>query len=313
MRLYSYSSIGRGLWAVGPWIACGVLCSCAMELEPDPLPESDVDVQEAALTQAPATSEAPWSVRITGDTDCTAEALTPHWLLTAAHCLHGKDEVAAGRLVRAVNPATGTTSVVYDGRARYILYPDYVHDDPVRVHDIALVQLLDGNGLSLPSYARIFHDAREPWVAGFTGSRRFEVAGFGLGTDPGGSSECDDGAIGTKRLGTELELTGTSTFADGAPAKVAGKYVGVQQLCDGDSGSPWMLRRGGTLMQFAIHSGDRGKLNGNKAATLVGPKLDWVMAHTFFRGRPVECFDDTRGGFRFLSCQTRLSKVWIDA
>jgi hypothetical protein len=295
--------------ATSPLIACGVLSACAMAHEP----EADIAAQEAAITQAPATSEAPWAVRIGGDTDCTAEVLTPHWLLTAAHCLHGDPEVASGRTVRAVNPATGTSSVLYSGSARYILYPDYVHEDPIRVHDIALVQLLDGNGLVMPSYARLYRDGREPWAASFSGSRRFEVTGFGLGTNPGGSSHCEDGTLGTKRLGTEFELTGQSHIADYAPAKVAARFIGAQQLCDGDSGSPWLLRRGGTLMQFAIHSGSRGKLNGDKAATLVGPKLDWILAHTFFRGRPIECREDTRDGFRFLSCQTQLPKIWLDA
>jgi Trypsin len=299
----------RSARAAGPLIAYAVLSACAMAHESD----ADIAAQEAAVTQAPATTEAPWAVRIGGDTDCTAEVLTPHWLLTAAHCLHGKPEVSSGRTVRAVNPASGITSFIYSGSARYILYPDYVHDDPIRVHDIALVQLLDGNGIIMPSYARIYRDGREPWAASFSGSRRFEVAGFGLGTDPGGSSTCEDGMIGVKRLGTEFELTGQSHMADFAPAKVAARFTGVQQLCDGDSGSPWLLRRGGTLMQFAIHSGSRGKLNGDKAATLVGPKLDWILAHTFFRGRPVECREDTRDGFRFLSCQTQLPKIWLDA
>src|SRR5687767_1561303 len=165
MRPRNYSSIRRSVRAAGPLIACGMLSACAMAHEP----EADIAAQEAAITQAPATTEAPWAVRIAGDTDCTAEVLTPHWLLTAAHCLHGRPEVAGGRTVRAVNPANGTTSFIYNGSARYILYPDYVHDDPVRVHDIALVQLLDGNGIMMPSYARIYRDGREPWAASFSG------------------------------------------------------------------------------------------------------------------------------------------------
>ena len=287
-----------------PLLACAVLSACAMAHE-----GAEVEAVGAAVTHAPATVDTPWAVQIVG---CTAEVLTRHWLLTAAHCLHGKPELAAGRTVFAVNPATGDNVAIFSGITRFILYPDYVHEDPIRVHDIALVQL-DGNGIEMPSYARIYRDGREPWAASFSGSRQFEVAGFGLGTDIGGSSNCEQGMAGTKRLGTQFALTGQSHLADGAPAKVAGRFTGAQQLCDGDSGSPWMLRRGGTQMQFAIHSGTRGSLNGDKAATLVGPKLDWIMAHTFFRGRPVECREDTRDGFRFVACQTQFPKLWLDA
>jgi hypothetical protein len=297
--------------AVGALVAGALSFACTFE----PANGDGAEVAETteAVTRAPATREAPWSVRILGDTNCTAEALTPNWLLTAAHCLFGKPAFAFGRTVTAVNPNNGSSSTVFDGGATYILHPSYVHESSDRVHDFALV-LLDGNGMNLPSFTRLYNDSREPWAASFTGSRAFEVAGFGKGTDPTGASDCDSGALGTKRLGTEFGLTGKFLSSGGVPMKVTGKFLDDQQLCDGDSGSPWMLRRGHTLMQFAIHSGSRGAVSGgDKAASLIKPKLGFITQETANRGRPIECFQDTKDGFSFLSCQNKRVRVFVEA
>ena len=298
----------REMHGVAAIIAAGVTAACGAADDSDPA----VARQSEPIIQASSTVEAPWSVQIRGDTNCTAEAVSRHWLLTAAHCLFGKPAFATNRTVTAVNPSTGTASVIFSGGARYILHPDYVHDSSDRVHDLALVQL-DGNGVELPSYARLYRDAREPWTSGYTGSRSFEVAGFGMGGDPGGVTNCESGLIGIKRLGTAFELNGRFLPSGGPPAKVTGKYLGAQQLCDGDSGSPWMLRRGHTLMQFAVHSGSRGAVNGDKAATLVQPKMNWIYNQTFNQSRPLECLEDSRDGYRFLGCQTRRVKIWLEA
>lgn len=283
-----------------------VACGAADEFEPELAQTTE------PIIQATSTLEAPWSVRLRGDTDCTAEAVSRHWLLTAAHCLFNKPAFASNRSVTAVNPTTGLASVIFTGGARYILHPDYVHESSDRVHDLALVQL-DGNGVELPSYSRLYRDARQPWTSGYSGSRKFEVAGFGMGGDPGGVTNCESGAIGTKRLGTAFELNGRFLPSGGPPSKVTGRYLGAQQLCDGDSGSPWMLRRGHTLMQFAVHSGSRGAVSGDKAATLVQPKMNWIYNETFSRKRPLECLEDSRDGFKFLGCQTRRVKIWVEA
>lgn len=221
-----------GMRVVAASVAASAVVACATEQEPETVAE-----RSSAIIQAPSTIEAPWSVRIRGDTDCTAEAVSRHWLLTAAHCLFGKPAFAGNRSVTAVNPATGSASVIYNGGATYILHPDYVHDSADRVHDLALVQL-DGNGMELTSYARLYRDAREPWASNYVGDRRFEVAGFGMGGDPGGVTNCESGLLGTKRLGTAFELNRRFLPSGGPPAKVTGKYLGAQQLCDGDSGSP---------------------------------------------------------------------------
>ena len=296
----------------------GALCAAALSsgctvgaLEPT---EEDGEVGETseAVLRANATREAPWSVHLEGDTNCTAEALTKHWLITAAHCLFGKTEVGP-RTVTAVNPTSGAESIVFSGSGRFIIHPNYNHTSSTRVHDFALVEL-DGDGMNLPSFVRLYNDAREPWVKGFTGNRDFEVAGFGFGSNPGGASECDAGALGTKRLGTAFRLNGLNQepIFQG-PMKVTGLYTGEQQLCDGDSGSPWMFRRGHTLMQFAVHSGSRGAIGGQKAATLVRPKLDFIRQETASRGRPIECFQDTKDGYAFLSCQDRHARVVAEA
>ncbi len=295
-------------------LCAGALASgCAVEALETSEEGADVGEISEAVIRANATLEAPWAVQLGGDTVCTAEALTRHWLITAAHCVFGKPELRTGRTVQAVNPTTGAMTTVFNGNARYIIHPSYSHTSADRVHDLALV-LLDGDGMNLPSFARIYNDAREPWVKNFTGNRNFEVAGFGLGSNPGGVSECDDGAGGIKRLGTSFRLNGLNQepWFQG-PMKVTGLYTGDQQLCDGDSGAPWLLRRGHSLMQFAVHSGSRGAIGGQKAATLVKPKLDFIRQESINQGRPIECFTDTRDGYKFLSCQDRHVKIVAEA
>ncbi len=299
-------------------LSCHPLPACVIAHAPDAEPgaaaAAEVAEQSAAVTVAPSTLEAPWSVQLVDDDACTAEALTRHYLLTAAHCLFGKPEFAGGREVFWVDPSTGNKNRIYSGDATYILDPEYDHESSDRVHDFALVQL-EGDGINLPSYARLYDDPRQPWASSFSGNRQFEVAGFGRGSDPGAaSSACPTDGGGIKRLGKDFALTGQNIDVSGSPAKVSGRFTAKQELCDGDSGAPWMLRRGNTLMQFAVHSGSRGRRgSAQKAATLVRPKLDWIRAQSFFRGKPVECRPDTRDGHRFLACQSGLVKLWFDA
>lgn len=299
-----------------PVAVCAALSACVAAHAPD----ADVDAepavaeQAAAVTVAPTTAEAPWAVQIVDGTACTAEALTRHVLLTAAHCLFGKPEFGGNRQVFFTDPQTRNHSIVYSGNATYVLDPDYIHESSDRVHDFAMV-LLEGDGVSLPSYARIYDDARQPWAPNFSGSRQFEVAGFGLGSNPDATSgACPEQSSLIKRLGKDFALTGQNIDVGGFPVKVSGRFTAKQELCDGDSGAPWMLRRGNTLLQFAVHSGSRGRRgSAQKAATLVRDKLDWVIAQSFFRGKQIECRPDTRDGFRFLACHGALVKLWFDA
>ena len=228
-------------------LSCATLSACVVAHAPDADAEAEVAEQSAAVTVAPSTLEAPWSVQLVDGTACTAEALTRHFLLTAAHCLFDKPEFGGGREVFWVDPSTGNKSRIYNGNATYILDPEYVHESSDRVHDFALVQL-EGDGVELPSYARLYDDARQPWASSFSGSRQFEVAGFGRGSDPGAaSSACPETGGGIKRLGKDFALTGQNIDVSGFPAKVSGRFTAKQELCDGDSGAPWMLRRGNSV------------------------------------------------------------------
>ena len=134
-------------------LSCAPLSACLVAHSPDADPEPEVAEQSAAVTVAPSTLEAPWSVQLVDGTACTAEALTRHFLLTAAHCLFGKPEFAGGRTVFAVDPTTGNKNMIYDGNATYILDPEYVHESSDRVRSGALA----------PRRATLtaFHDASE--------------------------------------------------------------------------------------------------------------------------------------------------------
>jgi hypothetical protein len=51
----------------------------------------------------------------------------------------------------------------------------------------------------------------------------------------------------------------------------------------------------------------------DKAATLVQRKMNWIYNETFARNRPLERYEDSRDGFKFLGCQTRRVKIWTEA
>nr|MDQ2646790.1 trypsin-like serine protease [Myxococcota bacterium] len=109
------TAIGTSLASLS-WLLCaGALSSgCAVEALETPEEEgADVGETDQAVIRASATLEAPWAVQLVDDTACTAEALTRHWLITAAHCVFGKPAFKSGRTVQAVNPSSGAMTTVF--------------------------------------------------------------------------------------------------------------------------------------------------------------------------------------------------------
>ena len=152
------------------------------------------------------------------------------------------------------------------------------------------------------------------------GGKIFFALGYGYGTDPGRSVDCDDGHLGTKRVGrfglTRDTPTTTGSSASGTPspsrAVDAGWYRGTS-LCRGDSGGPWTIAVGGAQnaekLVFALTSG----LNGNRSApwlgfkdwgTLLTAKLGFVRDTSRARGLPIVCTTRTDLGYdyRYRQC-----------
>jgi hypothetical protein len=277
----------------------------------------------AAVTSAPETPQMPWSVRLTFTKAsgkqgiCTGVALTQHWIVTAAHCLHGRakstDQV---RVDYGGSPAL--TPLYSQGTASFYNNPDYDHAlfgfiQGDRGDDIGLVRLY-GDGIFPELRAKIYNGDRD-WK---DGASIFFAAGYGLGSDPGRGVDCDDGELGPKRLG-RFKLTGNTDdngiFGFGNPIAVEARsagWGGENRICPGDSGSPWAFSVGasetGEKFVFGLTGGTWNRsmptLGGNYWAALLRPKLKWITDTTAAKGVPITCpsFDDLGSSYRYRQC-----------
>jgi len=184
--------------------------------------------------------------------------------------------------------------------------------DPDADNDIGLVQLVDrGLDLNAVQIAPLYDDDEEPWHG--HGNRSFSMIGSGLGTDPGGSNDCDDGTTRGRRLASGFTVdVSDDDFQAHAP-------YGDTHPCPGDSGSPWLFTRGTTHpfdLVFAVMSSMRPGL------VLVGPKMwgalvkpwrPWIERTTAGSAWPLRCGTHTQDGWRYRRCDEPLSDVSEEA
>lgn len=267
------------------------------------------------VTRAPETSEMPWSVRIIFNGEnpaaCTAIALSPRWLLTSGHCLRGRSVHNTRVSVSAVEANGQARVIVPSSRANFYNHPDYGRLSD-RGDDIGLVRL-EAPGLFPELSAALFDDPAEPWSwnrneAPF--SPIVYVAGYGRGSGPDGEYDCDadDNTSGTKRLG-RLILSGDhdddGAFGTGPAIAVQGRRDLGNNICEGDSGSPWAFKSGTEYAAFAVHSGNRQALSWSSLewATLIRPKLPWIISKTAAIGPALTCEDAGIREFRAVRCR----------
>jgi hypothetical protein len=163
---------------------------------------------------------------------------------------------------------------------------------------------LKGWGLNVEQTGKIkmFDDSRKPWVSGSSESNAMALAGWGIGSNPGGPTDCDatmDVTQQRKRLGTGLAVDRTSnTHYATAP-------LGNTHACGGDSGGSYLLWRGtgadSDWLQFAVHSGRRGSPTKHQ-----GPLLDdnfaWIDSTIDANTQSIfgnYWWSGTHGGYRY--------------
>jgi hypothetical protein len=252
---------------------------------------------------------------------CTGLAITPHWLLTAAHCVQDfAQNVRIGGAVEIYSTNNSYDNVqIYGlggnpGDAMIIRHPSFVPDSNDRQDDLALVKLY-GRGMSDgdtidPFSARIYWSSSEPWKSSYTGTDRdFHVAGYGWGRPTGDTTTCTeldeegdpDVDLGVKRLGRfELDPSITN-FSSSYAAKAQTPYG--QDICGGDSGAPYLLNRSGWYA-FAIHSGSNPtpEEGGQEFGALIRPRMSWIESTAAAKGVPLSCANYLWNGTTYRQC-----------
>ena len=176
---------------------------------------------------------------------CTAEVISPHVVLTAAHCV---DPAVIGKGVtyQVFTGADYNDPAQYNNGANYIGVASTQFDPLFDVgnlqggHDVGLVVTSQAIGIApLPLN-------RAPLVNADNGSA-FRLVGYGVnaGTDTGGVS------AGTKRQTTSTLFSYDDLFLEFKDPK--------HLTCEGDSGGPALLTRNGVELIAGITSfGDQG-------------------------------------------------------
>ena len=83
-----------------------------------------------AVTTAPRSTQMPWSVRLTFYTPsgaegvCSGVVLTKHWIVTAAHCLHGRAK-STDQVRVDYGGSYRSTPLYAQGTASFYNHPDY--------------------------------------------------------------------------------------------------------------------------------------------------------------------------------------------
>ena len=213
----------------------------------------------AGLACADGGATATWSRRIVGGSDdpgdpavvtltdymgnqfCTGTLVSPHVVLTAAHCIDPALPGGAPPTVHRVffGSDAGTGVGTYVSVTDKQMHPSWDHD--TNANDIAVLRIADGAPTApVPMNSVAFAD-------GFVGLET-RLVGFGVTSGTGTDN-------GVKRVGTTHVSSYTATILE---------YVGLPMTCYGDSGGPAFITLGGVEFHAGVTS------VGDEACTALG-------------------------------------------
>ncbi|XP_074191557.1 transmembrane protease serine 5 isoform X3 [Rhinolophus sinicus] len=238
--------------------------------------------------QAVAPGRWPWqaSVALGSWHTCGGSVLAPHWVVTAAHCMHSfrlsplsSWRVHVGLVSHSmVRPHQGA---VVERIIPHPLYSAQNHD-----YDVALLRLRTPLNFSdtvgavcLPAEEQDFPRGSQCWVSGWghtDPSHRMSSSQYS-GCMPHGSDTLQDTVV--PLLSTQL--CNSSCIYSGAltPRMLCAGYLdGRADACQGDSGGPLVCPDGGTWHLVGVVSWGRGCAEPNHPGVFakVAEFLDWI-------------------------------------
>jgi hypothetical protein len=275
------------------WLSLVLPTACGDPGEPEPAPSK---ITQAI--QGGRDSEAPFSVGLDmrmvrsdglpGSAQCSGVALSPHWILTAAHCMKTRDGAydvtsPGGKVFRQIS-ATQTGQQVFDGDWQWSVPSGYnaANLAASTPFDIAIVRL-SGAGLSATpeSWGLLYDDDPSRLFQYLT--TFIEVAGWGWSNYLAPDS-------------CPLDLLKPRSGFLSKPVSWYNAIRGVQNLganlCGGDSGGPWFTWFDTKEITFGLSSGTPGPATPNcgtkkcipPGSTVEGPMVtfwtSWIISNS---------------------------------
>jgi hypothetical protein len=239
---------------------------------PAPSPPASIGRLQRAIIAGVADAHDPavlvWEAHVPGETFeelCTAEVISPHVVLTAAHCTHDPGSSVDYHVSSDLELTRSSTRIAVDEVHR----PDEFVNELAAImsdgYDVAIG--ISRAGFTVPpiSYNRV------PLVPAYE-KRQVRIVGYGL------SDTSDDMSAGMRREGTAQLASISDKFV-----RVKGKR---QTVCQGDSGGPALLEIAGKEAIVALSSYAAATCDTARGATSTN-----VAAYAEFIDRWVDRFD----------------------